>query len=50
MGVMLALMGVATARRGFGPGYAMFAIVLGITIGSVLLLALFLRGGRTDRP
>jgi len=48
-GVGLAAMGTVMAMRGFGPGYGLFAIALGIAAGSAVLLALSLRAGQKPR-
>lgn len=42
-GLGLAAMGTVMALRGFGPGYGLFGVSLGIAAGSAVLLALSLR-------
>jgi len=42
----LASMGTLMAIRGFKTGFGLFAVSLGLAVGSAVLLALFLRGGR----
>lgn len=42
----LASMGTLMAMRGFKTDYGLFAVSLGLAVGSAVLLVLFLRGGR----